>query len=58
MLEHARGLIGDSRAEEAVVRARLERLALEERDLLVEDREVSGRLDVVGDGIGEPWTIV
>ena len=35
-----------------------ERLAFEERDSFVEDSEVAGRLDVVGDGIGEPRTVV
>ena len=38
--------------------AGLERLAFQERDSLVEDGEVPGGVDVMGDRIGEPRTIV
>ena len=43
--------------EEAVMLVRLERLAFEERNLLVEHGDPGG-VDVVGDGIGEPRTII
>ena len=47
-------LVGHARSKEAVVLARLERLAFEERDFLIKDGEVSGRANVMGDRIGEP----
>ena len=58
MLEHGRLLVGDGRIEEAVMLARLERLAFEERDSFIEDGEVAGSVDVMGDRIGEPRTII
>ena len=58
VLEHGRLLVGDGRIEEAVMLTRLERLAFQERDAFIEDGPVSGGVDVMGDCIGEPRTII
>ena len=50
VLEERRRLVGRPRLEERVVLAGRERRALEERNDLVEDRRVAGRLDVVRSG--------
>ena len=58
VLEHGCLPVRDGRIEEAVLFARLERLAFQERDSFIEDSEVPGGVDVMGDRIGEPRTIV
>ena len=58
MLEDGRCLIGDGRIEKTVMLGWLERLAFQERDFFIEDGEVAGCVDVVGDRIGEPRAII
>ena len=58
MLEQRRHPIGDGRSKEALGLAGLERLALEKRNCLVEDGDIRGGVDVVGDRERQPRAIV
>ena len=58
MLEQRRRLVGLAGLEVEIVLARLERRAVEERHLLVEDRHVARRLDIVRRDRGEPRPVV
>src|SRR5688572_21812597 len=58
MFEQSGGLVRNRRLEEAVMLSWLELLAFEERHHLAEDGGVSGCLDIMGDGIGKPCSVV
>jgi hypothetical protein len=58
VLEEGSGLVRDRRLEVGMVLVGAQRLAIEKRYGLVQDRAISGRLDIVCDGVSQPYPIV
>ena len=58
VLEQRGGFVGNGGLEEAVVLARREPRAFQERNHLVQDGGVAGRVDIMGGGVGEPRAVV
>ena len=58
MLEETGSLVRYHRLEVGIVLAGAQRLAFEKRNRLVQDREVTCRLQIVCDGVSQPYSIV
>jgi broad specificity phosphatase PhoE len=58
VLEQRSAVVGDHRLKVRVVLTRLQRLTLQKWHRLIQDRDVTGRIDVVSGGVRQPNPIV